>query len=501
MGELSLPNERRKAVPLTSDLEGAQIRFEDNQNACTASELLVASVVRKADEMAYVAANCILKNKLPVIDILRIVAINVLTNRANATNIATDSDVISAPTPRSLKLFRQKTRLLCSDAIAWIELALAYTTIGKKEKALRAVKTALQLAPNNRFIIRSTIRCLLHCREQEAAYDILSRHGRTKRDPWLLASQLAVAEILSKPSHLVSDARDLLQSRHFHPVDLAELSASLATTELFAGNDKRAKRLFQQSLTEVTENALAQIIWAKNHIRLNVELADLTPPRNFEAEARCRIRENNWTAALTATLKWRDDEPFSGRPAELATFITSVVEEDFPLAERIAIEGLIANPDHSMLLNNLAFAQACQGKLQNAKAAISKIVLSSVPIVSRAAVLATKGLILFREGDLEGGRNGYKAAMDFADEHKLSSVKTMAMIFLAREEWRANSNYAQEAVRAAEAAATGEKFANVLIAADRLSKYVAQKQEQTTIAPTVTPSFVTNKVGGAPWLL
>jgi Flp pilus assembly protein TadD len=202
-------------------------------------------------------------------------------------------------------------------------------------------------------------------------------------------------------------------------------------------------------------------------------------------------------------LKWRDDEPFSGRPAELATFITSVVEEDFPQAEKIATEGLTANPDHAMLLNNLAFVQACQGKLQEAKNAISRIVLSSTPIESQAAVLATKGLILFREGDIEGGRNGYRAAMAFADEHKLPSVKTMAMIFLAREEWRAQTQYAQEAVRAAENAAVGERLPTVLIAADRLSKYVTKKQDtaDSIVSPKRNSTFVNRGVGSsAPWL-
>jgi Flp pilus assembly protein TadD len=105
-----------------------------------------------------------------------------------------------------------------------MDMSRAYTTLGQPQHAETAISRALLLAPNSRLIIRAACRRLVHADRSEDAHRLLLRHPRTRQDPWLIAAEIALAQILEETPRLVHEGRALLQSGRFSPAAITELA-------------------------------------------------------------------------------------------------------------------------------------------------------------------------------------------------------------------------------------------------------------------------------------
>jgi len=119
------------------------------------------------------------------------------------------------------------------------------------------MRVALALAPENRFILRAGARFLVFNEDPSAAHWLLSRSDAARHDPWLTAAEIAVADVAKQPPQLVRAGRNMLESGKFAPRHLAELAGAIGTLELNSGKNRRARKLFEQSLIDLNENALA----------------------------------------------------------------------------------------------------------------------------------------------------------------------------------------------------------------------------------------------------
>lgn len=344
-------------------------------------------------------------------------------------------------------------RLYPRDAIGWCELARYYTIVGKLKRARRAVRTAVALAPNNRFILRSASRCFVHLGEPDVALDILRRSSGAKSDPWLAAAQLAIAQIVGKPTRLYRDARELSKSKSFAPFHLAELNAALSTMEMSAGNEKGARKMLQAALTDPTENALAQAWWARSRFRIQLKPMQLRASHTFEANTRALVLGDKWQAALHAASLWLTDEPFSSNPALQLSFMLSVAFERHDEAVGILKSVLRSNPDDLLLLNNLAFALGQLGRTSEAREILTRLDLNHAPADRAVALIAAEGLLRFREGDVKSGREFYARAIQLAKNHQQERHAALAALYLAKEEKRAKSDAQDAAISEAEKAA------------------------------------------------
>jgi hypothetical protein len=54
------------------------------------------------------------------------------------------------------------------------------------------------LAPNHRFALRSAARFFLHVGKPDDAQTILRRSEATRRDPWLMAAEIAVSTVADR---------------------------------------------------------------------------------------------------------------------------------------------------------------------------------------------------------------------------------------------------------------------------------------------------------------
>ena len=209
----------------------------------------------------------------------------------------------------------------------------------------------------------------------------------------------------------------------------------MGTLELEAGNRRFARKFFKLSLEDPTDNSVAQAEWADERDKLSLVSADaLKLPGTFEARSKFHFREGKFREAVRDAWTWLRDEPFSREPAVWGSYVASSATEDHGEAAAMLNVALIANPTDVVLLNNLAFCYATTGDLTKAKDYLARA-KANVPDDRQGSVLAaTSGLIKFREGDFEKGRELYNVAVDFFRSRGAKRLAAMAALMLAREE-------------------------------------------------------------------
>jgi len=244
-----------------------------------------------------------------------------------------------------------------------------------------------------------------------------------------------------------------VESHQFHPRAISELASALAT-EAFAAGTKNARTFFATSLDEPTENALAQAEWASRHgARVEIEQRLLDVHDSWEARAQAAAQTGDLETAIQNAWDWLRAEPFSSRPAIFGSHEAALARH-YDTAAAFALAGLVANPHKTLLRNNLVFALASAGRIDEAEEHLRLIGARPVEDELRLVVIATKGLVAFRRGQLSVGRQLYSEAIEGAKDPTLRAI---AAIVLAREEIRANPVLAAAARKTADNLAEAAK--------------------------------------------
>ena len=337
---------------------------------------------------------------------------------------------------------RQLLRFAPENPIAWTELAHAYTAIGQSHKAERCLQVACQLAPDNRFVLRSATRFWIHNKEPDHGLWLLRKSTRVRFDPWLLAAELATSRVCGQSPRGAKRAERMLDSERLLTIHFSELAAALGVLELEHGHMRRARDLFIRALQRPTENALTQAVWF-NHVARHKKLEDairghLAMPRSYEALAWIRHNEGRMDQAVTALETWLDDEPFASRPAIDGSYLATLALEDHDRAQRIAKAGLLANPEDYRLQNNLAVAQLHLDHMEDAEKTIARLPRTVDDPLSEATMRATRGLLAFRQGKPELGAEMYLLAADEARKTGLKGIETLALWTGALEAMKAD---------------------------------------------------------------
>jgi tetratricopeptide (TPR) repeat protein len=338
--------------------------------------------------------------------------------------------------------FRQRIRALRAalrrgprNPLAWSDLAYEHALSGEIPKALHAMDVAVGLAPRSRYLLRSAARLYVQAEDPERALRLLRGTEGASHEPWLIAAELAVSAVAGRTPKLVRAGRQVLGSGSVAPAHTTELASALGTLECLAGKTRVGKRLFQDSLVEPTENAVAQAVWASRKMSLGIPVAShLDVPGSFEARARDSLNAGAFDAALNQGRLWLRDQLFSRDPASFCSYVASVTLADYGEAVRLVRLGRLANPNDWLLLNNLAFAEASRGNISAAQEALAKIRPETANRVQAATVGATWGLVRFRLGELEEGRRLYKETIDYFTRVNYAQGAALAALFLLREE-------------------------------------------------------------------
>ncbi|MFC4455300.1 hypothetical protein [Deinococcus sonorensis] len=426
----------------TASLARLSNEFRQHPDIGRAADLASVAQLFDRSELAEDAAEYLLMHQeqttaAALANARRILELDKLDPRAHVlgdeSQTEVDVDVIHAEVRR----LRAKLRHFSLNPLAHLDLARVYTALGQFNKAERHIRTALGLAPHHRLVTRTAMRFHLHLGDPQTALRLLYQHPQAAADPWLVAAEISTAMVADQAPKFVRRGRELLDTRRQPPLHLSELAASLGTLELYAGRGKRAKQLFQTSMVQPTENTVAQVRWAQPHMVSDlIGERGVDVPRNFEALAWQQYFNGHFLQARASFMSWLRDEPFSSRPAHMAAFLTDLLDPKPQAAIRLTRLALGADPDDALLLNNLAFYLANVGELEEAELNVQRALQQQPDKSTQVALLATQGLLAFRQGHSVQGEHLYLASVALARKEKDRANELLAQLYLARERFR-----------------------------------------------------------------
>ena len=446
------------SVEHDSNFLRVQSEWIDNNSIENAIELLSYGFVLNNPQSAIGAADYLLKHQDDVSGAVIQLAKSV-SGIADDETGKNDNHLCDKQLVLPSSVYRQihalKTRLTewPRHPILWVDLSLLYTSLGEDVKAVRAMRIALNIAPENRFVIRSAARLAIHLRDPEYAIRILSYNSQCGNDPWLLAADISFNTILKKSSKYIKKANYIVKDQIYPYPHITELASALGTLELLNGSNKKAIKYFEKSLVAPNDNSLAQAEWAYSRLNRTRTRETRIPPGSYEANARHAVRLGEWNDALMNCIGWAWDEPFSSSPCATGSFLSTSVFEDFQLGLEFCEQGLRANPEDNDLINNKTVCLANLGYLDRAINTFRT--MGDIDKKSPLAVssVATAGLLEYRRGNLDEGRNLYKEAMTIAEKNNHKNHSIMAALYLANEEIRANGDHAEEYTKQAQSLA------------------------------------------------
>lgn len=454
------PSLRRRPDRHPQNLRPRLEEWRRDPNLYAAAELVSeAAVTGYRDELIEAAADMVARSDLP--DFTRQVAAAVSNADSRAGRVASTLAVTQDSLRQQIRRLKRLLAADARDALAWTDLALAYTSLGQRERAKVSVRNALLVARENRVVIRAAVRFWVHLRDPEAALYVLRSSRSALGDPWLLAAEIAVAPLIGQAPAFMKAGVRILDAGRFGELQVSELAAALASIELAAGNVKRARKFFRRALQSPTENVVAQATWAEFAAGLGVLNEEhLLAPYSYEARARDAAHVGDWERAMTESGTWLSDQPFSVAAAAFASYTASVGLMNYSVGSEFARVGLIANPRNTLLLNNLAFCLASADAPDAAAGILAGIARSEIE--DDGVLLATSGLIEFRRGNIDAGRTLYMRALALFRRYQLPKSEALAAIYLAREEQIAHTSEAQPALHAAMTLAKSREEPEVL---------------------------------------
>ncbi len=351
-----------------------------------------------------------------------------------------------------IAILKKSVRTYPENPLAWSDLSLSYSTLGQTEKSKMAMRVAMNIARNNRFILRSASRCFMHEGEPDRAVAILNNSGLCAFDPWIASAEIAISERFGLKSKCIGKAKHLIDNNNLTPFSRSELALSIGTIEMKSGSIKRGKKIIRQALIDPTENALAQTEWAASTYKVDFdELIGLRKivPASYEATAVHSFYGKAFAESLKASKKWGRFQFLSSRPVILSMFLLSSMLNDDLEAINIYENAFPSQRASSLAINNYAFALARIGRTEDAKDELKRALRYDPPRVERLAINATRGLIYFREGHEEDGREFYRNAVRGFELIKGFRLAAIATYYWALEEKRINSQNAESKIKEA----------------------------------------------------
>lgn len=422
--------------------------WEDTKSIGVAGDILGVALVCNQENNPTVReiSNFILQNKNLATNAIISAAESILKPKSTAIELNFDINSPNIFDDKSslieihVKIQSLKRKLIDNpyNPINWVEIARYYSILGQEKKAERAIKNALFLSPENRFVLRSVARFFVHTGDFEFAHDIVRKSELTKHDPWLLATEVSLATLRERNSKFAKTGLQIVESGNFHPFNITELAGSLATLEMKNSSLKQSKKLFEKSLIKPNDNSLAQAEWAsQEEKKLNpINPLQFQVVNSFEAMARDFSSQKKWQESIDCSKKWFFDLPFSKMAVLFGNEIASSKLKDHNQAVEIAKLGLISHPNDAHLLNNIIYSLCLQNKIEEAEEYLKSVRKEDMLAKNENGICltATRGLYLFRKGFHDIGRQLYLESIQMAQESGNVYLNSLALVNYIREE-------------------------------------------------------------------
>lgn len=350
----------------------------------------------------------------------------------------------------SVHRLRTLLRLSPNNPLALLDLAQFYLASGKVRAAERALLTARQLAPGSVNTVRALTRYWVHLDRPDRAHAVLRSSSRLTRDPWLMASEIAVAQVAAVASTQLKRAQRALFEQVYRPSDATELAGAVAGYELKSGNLKQARKLFRLALTAPNDNVMAQAVHNQQYLGIEIdeEVYSRLPAAPSEVLAYRAILSADFLAAADFVQAWGDEEPYSSRPKTLESYVHGSLGR-YEESLRASDLGLQADPDDVSLQGNRAYALAALGRLTEAERQLRTLELRADSQLAPFAC-ATRGMVALFRGRVADGLALYEAAVEAFRKRGDEESITTCRAFLARSAIEAEVETAPALLRIAE---------------------------------------------------
>jgi len=355
-----------------------------------------------------------------------------------------------------------------NNPIGWIELARNHTYLNNQEKAKNCILSALTTDKNdNRFVLRSASRFFHHYDDPERAHNIIKKAKNLTSDPWLLSTEIAFSTILKKNSRYVKKAQNLVNSKNIDPFHISELASAIGSVELTNGSYTSARKYYLKAMIKPTDNTVAQVLWLRKELPgLDKFYQTNKVPLAFEANAHNAYYNDNYKDAFANAMRWFDDEPYSTLPIRLASYIASTFQGEHKKSITLLEHGLKINPTDNLLLNNLAYNLLLDNQTQKAEFHFKHIISKEIDDFTEdesVPIIATAGLIYYRQGLPEKGMEYYEKAIKLAKSRNNDYQVALATANYAREELICESKNLDKIIARLEIVTKGVQEKDVVI--------------------------------------
>lgn len=447
-----LQSQSGKLSPIKLNIDRVICDWNENKNIGTAADLLSSAFVADiknrrelSDAIKLVEANKeqATKTLLELINLIKTEESNALVKKEILElDVDTIEEFRTFINNKALYQIINKTKNRAKDElynpIVWVDLARLYALHGLNEQAEKSILTALHLAPNNRFVLRSATRFFIHTMHYEKALYYLKRSNILKKDPWLISAHIATSCIMNRFSPLIKDGIKIIESNSFQDYEITELASAIGSFEFREGSFKKAKQFLQVSMRMPNDNSLAQMEWiSRKDARLILNPKSFENVINpFEALAYDYYEKGQWRDAFYNCIKWFLDVPFSKRPVILGSFISGSLLNDKTAAIILLEVGLQANPNNPTLLNNIIYDLATSGNIEKCGVYLKRLQevdLNKLTDENKITIQATLGLVYLKNKEIELGKRLYELAISNAERINNIYLKNLAIVNYTKE--------------------------------------------------------------------
>lgn len=436
---MSAPNSAEARQSIAREVDSKVREFQVVQSVPVAAELMFLANSTGNDGAARQAAKLIIENQ-GSIGSRQIVR--------TAASVLEDSspERVEVASRDFVKQARSKLSIDFENPVLLMDTARELAAMRHDKAALRYVRAAVALAPTSRFVLRAAVRYYLHIGEHEIAHDLLQRSPLIGGDPWVQASEIAVATVRGRTSVLAKKTIRALSDAKKIGVDMTELASAVGTVELLSGSEKKAKALFKHALSHPNDNSLAQAEWATSKLKLMIDEHVLQTPMSFEANSHNAYRRLNIDEAIRYAELWARDEPYASRPLDAQCFLLCL---DGRYGEALIAAKAAHQLDGDELgpALNLLFTKIQAGDLDDAWEDLQRIGRRSDLKPHAHHFLANAGALAYAVGDFELARNLYHRAIRAAQIGGQPTSEALARAFFARIASGAGDPQAEAIVR------------------------------------------------------
>lgn len=323
---------------------------------------------------------------------------------------------------RAVAHFRKAAELEPSPEV-FNGLGVSYALCGNKKKAERAFRTVLQMEPAQPGATLNLARMLGEQDRWQEAIPLLSGLLMRYSGHWEARETLGAA--LFHSGRYKEAAQELgrilaaIDGREFDG-DRSVALNNLGVTMLRLGELERAEALFRESMRTsdgknhtAVENLSGLYMITRRSERARELLERLQELRPKARTTRLLVAyyhylNQRYEDALAQTRSVLQESPNDADAACLASCILMDAYESYREAEELLRPIWHKYPLKTGVINNLAYALILQGKLREARDLLGRIQWG--PDIDSNIALATRGLLLIAEGDVEGGAQLYNTA-------------------------------------------------------------------------------------------